>query len=143
MSEDATITDSEVGLVAKPRYCVQVFARSDDDAQHGQVVSEPTQVNGPGEPAFTLTSPQPEGPEAPFVTPPEAYLQPTSGTVTPRTPYSRGIRFQEPRATTWCSRETPASRKSPTSALQMSRRMLRVFANEAPLSDETTPTTGP
>lgn len=69
------------------QYCLRVLARSDDDAQHDQVVSDWTQINGSGQPAFTYTAAPPPGtPEKPFVTPPSAYLQPASGTITPRTP---------------------------------------------------------
>jgi hypothetical protein len=68
------------------QYCVRVLARSDDDAQHAQVISDWTQINGPGRPAFTFESATPGAPEKPFLTPASAYLQPTSGTTTPRTP---------------------------------------------------------
>jgi hypothetical protein len=66
-------------------YCVRVLARSDDDAQHKQVTSEWTYLNGYDNPAFTFTTPSP-GSGCP-VTPASAYRLPTNGTVTPRTPY--------------------------------------------------------
>ncbi len=70
------------------QYCVRVLARSDDDAQHGQVISDWTQINGSGAAAFTYTAPPPPGPPTtPFLTPASAYLQPVSGTLTPRTPF--------------------------------------------------------
>jgi protein-S-isoprenylcysteine O-methyltransferase Ste14 len=65
------------------QYCLRVLARSDDDAQGGQVVSGWTQINGPGKPAFAY-----EGPKAvagPLGTT-SAYIQPAPGSVTPRTP---------------------------------------------------------
>jgi hypothetical protein len=69
------------------QYCLRVLARSDDDAQRGQVVSDWTQINGSGQPAFTyIAAPPPGTPNKPFVTPASAYLQPASGTTTPRTP---------------------------------------------------------
>jgi hypothetical protein len=69
------------------QYCLRVLARSDDDAQRGQVVSEWTQLNGAGQPAFTyVAAPPPGTPEKPFRTPASAYLQPAAGTLTPRTP---------------------------------------------------------
>jgi protein-S-isoprenylcysteine O-methyltransferase Ste14 len=68
-------------------YCLRVLARSDNDAQDGQVVSDWTQLNGAGQPAFTYDSPPPPGLRAsPFQTPASAYLQPQLASVTPHTP---------------------------------------------------------
>ena len=146
---EATATASGATVIAKPRYCVQVFARSDNDAQQGQVVSEPTQLNGPGQPAFTLTSQSHEAPEAPFITPPGAYLQPSSGTVTPRTPYfawnpvagAQGYYVVVARDAGFTEVADVGFTNVPAYAPRL--------ANEAPLSDETTayywvviPTTG-
>jgi hypothetical protein len=138
MSREATATTSGATVVAKPRYCVQVFARSDNDAQQGQVVSEPTQLNGPGQPAFTLTSQSLEAPQAPFVTPPGAYLQPSSGTVTPRTPYfawnpvagAQGYYVVVARDAGFTEVADVGFTNVPAYAPRL--------ANEAPLSDETT-----
>lgn len=66
-------------------YCVRVLARSDDDAQHGQVTSEWTYLNGYDNPAFTFTEP-PAG-SACASTPASAYRLPANGALTPRTPY--------------------------------------------------------
>jgi hypothetical protein len=138
MSSAATASASAVALIANARYCVQVFARSDDDAQQGQVVSEPTQINGPGQPAFTLTSEAVEAAKAPFVTPPDAYLQPGSGTVTPRTPYftwkpvagARGYYVVIARDAGFTEVADVGFTNVPAYAPRL--------ANEAPLSDETT-----
>jgi hypothetical protein len=148
IDREATAT-GEATSVAKPRYCVQVFARSDNDAQGGQVVSEPTQVNGPGQPAFTLTSPAVGTPTAPFTTPPSAYLQPASGSATPRTPYftwnavpgARGYYVVIARDAGFTEVADVGFTNVPAYAPRL--------ANESPLSDETTtyywvaiPTTG-
>jgi hypothetical protein len=138
IDEEATATISEAALVAKPRYCVQVFARSDNDAQQGQVVSEPTQVNGPGQPAFSLTSPAVGSASAPFTTPPSAYLQPASGSTTPRTPYfawnpvsgARGYYVVIARDAAFTEVADVGFTNVPAYAPRL--------ANEAPLSDETT-----
>jgi hypothetical protein len=138
MTAPATSTSSKVALVANPRYCVQVFARSDDDAQHGQVVSEPTQVNGFGKPAFTFTSTSFEPPQEPFVTPPDAYLQPASGTVTPRTPYFTWNRV--PGAQGYyvvLARDAGFTEVADVGFTNVPAYAPRL-ANEAPLSDETT-----
>src|SRR5207302_843809 len=66
-------------------YCVRVLARSDDDAQHAQVTSEWTYLNGYDNPAFTFTPP-PAGSTC-AVTPASAYRLPINGSATPRTPY--------------------------------------------------------
>jgi hypothetical protein len=67
------------------QYCLRVLARSDDDAQGGQVVGDWTQINGPSKPAFSYEDQKPvPGPLQ--ATPASAYLQPASGSVTPRTP---------------------------------------------------------
>jgi hypothetical protein len=66
-------------------YCVRVLARSDDDAQHKQVTSEWTYLNGYDNPAFTFATPS-AGVGCP-VTPASAYHLPANGTLTSRTPY--------------------------------------------------------
>lgn len=67
-------------------YCLRVLARSDDDAQAGQVISDWTQINGSGSPAFDFTGP-PSPPPGPAVATPAAnYILPAEGTTTPRTP---------------------------------------------------------
>jgi hypothetical protein len=149
IDEAATASASEVTVIAKPRYCVQVFARSDNDAQGGQVISQPTQLNGSGQPAFTLTSQTPGAPASPFVTPPEAYLLPSSGTVTARTPYfswkpvsgALGYYVVVARDAGFTEVADVGFTNVPAYAPRL--------ANEAPLSDETTayywvviPTTG-
>jgi hypothetical protein len=67
---------------------VRVLARSDDDAKNNQVVSDWTQVGGSGNPAYTMSTPPPPGSPGPggLVTPPSAYIQPATGTLTSRTP---------------------------------------------------------
>jgi hypothetical protein len=65
-------------------YCVRVLARSDDDAQHTQVTSEWTYLNGYDNPAFTFSAP-PTGSSCGIV--PPAYRLPANGSLTPRTPY--------------------------------------------------------
>jgi hypothetical protein len=77
--------DSPVPTGPNAGYCVRVLARSDDDAQHTQVTSEWTYLNGYDNPAFTFTTP-PAG-SACATTPPSAYRLPASGSATPRTPY--------------------------------------------------------
>jgi hypothetical protein len=76
-------------LAAEGRqYCVRVLARADDDAQSHQVVSTWSYLNPtPNQPAFTFVNPPASGSaEGPLQTPASAYLQPASGTTTPRTP---------------------------------------------------------
>jgi hypothetical protein len=89
MSNSATATAGSVELTASPRYCLRVLARSDDDAQGRQVISDWTQLNGPGEPAFVYTPPPSLGElQSPFSTPLGAYLEPLpSGISTGRTPW--------------------------------------------------------
>jgi protein-S-isoprenylcysteine O-methyltransferase Ste14 len=77
--------DSSLPTGPNASYCVRVLARSDDDAQHGQVTSEWTYLYGYNNPAFTFTTP-PAGSTC-AVTPPGAYRLPASGSATPRTPY--------------------------------------------------------
>lgn len=72
-------------------YCLRVLARSDDDAQLQQVVSDWTYLNAAddsNQPAFQYVSSQSAATSQPFspLTPASAYLAPLSGTVTPRTP---------------------------------------------------------
>lgn len=66
-------------------YCLRVLARSDDDAQSSQVISDWTQINGSGNPAFYYTgAPSPAGPAV--QTPAGNYILPAYGTSTTRTP---------------------------------------------------------
>lgn len=67
-------------------YCLQVLARTDNDAFGHEVVSGWTQINGVDKAAFKY-EPQPVTgtPAVPFVTPPEKYILPAQETV-PRTP---------------------------------------------------------
>lgn len=78
-------TDRMLPSGAGDTYCARVLARSDDDAQHTQVTSEWTYLNGYDNPAFTFTSP-PTG-SACATTAAGAYRLPANGTLTPRTPY--------------------------------------------------------
>jgi hypothetical protein len=121
------------------QYCLRVLARSDDDAQRGQVVSEWTQINGAGQPAFTYAAPPPPGPpEKPFRTQAGAYLQPTSGTLTPRTPLftwnrvagANGYYVVIARDAGFTQVATIGFTNVPAYAPRL--------ANDAPLSDETT-----
>jgi hypothetical protein len=77
----------DIGIPTGPNasYCVRVDAHSDDDAQHGEVTSQWTYLNGYNNPAFTFTSP-PTG-SACATTPASSYLLPSNGTLTSRTPY--------------------------------------------------------
>jgi hypothetical protein len=121
------------------QYCLRVLARSDDDAQHGQVVSDWTQINGSGQPAFTYTGPPAPGTlEKPFVTPASAYLQPASGTTTLRTPLftwnrvagANGYYVVIARDAGFTQVATVGFTNVPAYAPRL--------ANESPLSDETT-----
>lgn len=138
-------------LATGTEYCFRVLARSDNDAQIRQVVSNWTQLNGLEEAAFTYVAPPPpEEPAKPFVTPAEAYIQPAAGTTTPRTPLftwrpvngalgyyvviARDAEFTEVADVGYTNVPAYAPR----------------LANQAPFSDETTsyywaviPTTGP
>ena len=49
-------------------YCVRVAARSDRDATGGEVVSDWTQLGGPGATAFVYAAPPPTSPGVPFAT---------------------------------------------------------------------------
>jgi protein-S-isoprenylcysteine O-methyltransferase Ste14 len=77
--------DSALPTGPNATYCVRVLARSDDDAQHTQVTSEWTYLNGYNNPAFTFTTP-PTGSTC-AITPASNYRLPATGSVTPRTPY--------------------------------------------------------
>jgi hypothetical protein len=131
-STAATFTTTET-------YCLRVLARSDDDAQGEQVVSEWTQLNGTGQPAFTYgPPPAATAPEAPFVTPSSAYIQPVSGVFTPRTPYftwrrvagARGYFVVVARDAGFTEVVDAGFTNIPAYAPRL--------ANEMPLSDETT-----
>jgi hypothetical protein len=75
-------------LPTAAEYCLRVLARSENDAQGSQVVSDWTQINGAGEAAFYYAPPPATGePESPFEMPLSAYLKPASGTITPRSPW--------------------------------------------------------
>jgi hypothetical protein len=84
-------------LVTGHSYCLRVLARSDDDAQGGQVVSDWTQINGLNEPAFkyvVYVPPSPGAPAAGLPMPATNYLLPTDGTTTPHTPLFTWQRVQ-------------------------------------------------
>ncbi len=67
-------------------YCVQVTARSDKDHSGTYIEGVPTQLGGAGHPAFTFSgTTEAPGPSVP-VTASSAYMLPTSGTTTVRTP---------------------------------------------------------
>jgi hypothetical protein len=75
-------------LLTGKAYCLRVLARSDDDAQGGQVVSDWTQINGLNQPAFFFADPPPVGSPAPNLPMPAGnYRLPSTGTTTPRTPF--------------------------------------------------------
>jgi hypothetical protein len=76
--------DSPLPTGPNATYCVRVLARSDDDAQHTQVTSEWTYLNGYDNPAFTFSAP-PTGSSCGIV--PPVYRLPANGSLTPRTPY--------------------------------------------------------
>jgi len=65
-------------------YCVRVLAGSDNDGKGGQVISQYTQLNGTGNPAFTYAAQPAAG--TPGVTPGSAYKLPADTSTTPRTP---------------------------------------------------------
>jgi hypothetical protein len=124
--------EKSLALPTGHQYCLRVLARSDDDAQHGQVVSDWTQINGAGQPAFTYTAPPPPGPSE------EPFRLPASGTLTPRTPlftWSRvaganGYYVVIARDAGFTQVTTVGFTNVPAYAPRL--------ANEAPLSDETT-----
>jgi large repetitive protein len=66
-------------------YCVRVDAHSDDDAKHGEVISEWTYLNGYNNSAFAF-SPPPKGSGC-SGTPESAYVLPGNGSATAGTPY--------------------------------------------------------
>lgn len=66
-------------------YCVRVDAHSDNDAQHGEVISEWTYLNGYNNAAFNFSSPGPGS--GCSSTPASAYVLPASGSLTTQTPY--------------------------------------------------------
>lgn len=66
-------------------YCIRVLARSDDDAQHKQVTSEWTYLNGYDKPAFTFLTPPAGAPSTCPAIP--VYRLPENGSATTRTPY--------------------------------------------------------
>lgn len=68
-------------------YCVRVLAHSDDDAQHAQVTSEWTYLNGYNNPAFTFAAPPTGEASTCPTTSAGAYRLPASGSSTSRTPY--------------------------------------------------------
>jgi hypothetical protein len=67
-------------LPTKVTYCFRVLARSGDDAQHGQVISAWTPINGANQPAFTYADPPPAGEPGPegLVTEASDYLLPNA-----------------------------------------------------------------
>jgi hypothetical protein len=137
-------------LASGAQYCLRVLARSDDDAQRSQVISDWTQVNGPGQPAFTYVPPPAPGvPEKPFVTRASAYLQPASGTVTPHTPLFAWNRVSGAQGYyVVIARDAGFTQVADVGFTNVPAYAPRL-ANDAPLSDETTsyywaviPTTG-
>src|SRR3954447_26228489 len=78
-------TSSSWKLFQDASYCVRVRARTDVDAAQGQIVSDWTQIGGPGNPAFHYASRFPAGcTGGPAPTP--VYHEPASGSFTPRMP---------------------------------------------------------
>jgi hypothetical protein len=70
-------------------YCVRVRARTDRDAKLGEIVSDWTQIDGLGNPAFHYSSRFPSGctgASAKTATPASAYHEPASGSFTSRMP---------------------------------------------------------
>ncbi|HVL96029.1 MAG TPA: hypothetical protein VM266_09225 [Solirubrobacteraceae bacterium] len=67
-------------------YCVRVLARSDRDAASGEVVSDWTQLNGLGQPAFRYRAPSVSDVTGRLAMPAENYRGPQTGTLTPRLP---------------------------------------------------------
>jgi hypothetical protein len=131
--------DTVPALPTEVEYCLRVLARSDDDAQGGQVVSDWTQLNGLGEAAFTYAPPPPAGtPEKPFVTPASSYIQPQTGTLTPRTPLFTWRRV--PGAEGYyvvIARDAAFTEVADVGFTNVPAYAPRL-ENEAPLSDETT-----
>jgi hypothetical protein len=121
------------------KYCLRVLARSDDDAQGGQVISGWTQINGADQPAFTYTAPPPPGAlEKPFLTPLSAYLQPTSGTLTSRTPWFTWNRVAGAQGYyVVIARDAGFTQVADIGFTNVPAYAPRL-ANDAPLSDETT-----
>ena len=76
--------ESSGSLAPGTAYCVRVLARSDDDAKGQQVISQFTQVNGSGNPAFTYAAQPPAATPGP--TPGSAYKLPAAASNTTRTP---------------------------------------------------------
>jgi hypothetical protein len=70
-----------LNLVTGQSYCTRVLARTDDDAQHNQVISAWTQINGVNKPAFTyLEQPAPGTPGSEgLVTQAGDYIAPKPG----------------------------------------------------------------
>lgn len=120
-------------------YCFRVLARSDYDAQNNQVVSDWTQINGFGAPAFYYAPPPPAGsPALPFVTPASAYIQPQSGTLTPRTPLFSWQRVAGAKGYfVVIARDAGFTEVADVGFTNVPAYASRI-ANESPLSDETT-----
>jgi hypothetical protein len=74
------------GALVPGAYCFRVAARSDNDAQNGQVVSNWTQIGGESAPAFVYNGPPAPGPSGSLQTQPSEYLSPAAGVSTTRTP---------------------------------------------------------
>jgi hypothetical protein len=126
-------------LATGQEYCFRVLARSDDDAQGNQVVSNWTQINGLEEPAFTYAPPEAAGtPVDPFVTPEGNYLQPLHGQLTPRTPYFTWQRVTGAEGYyVVIARDAAFTEIADVGYTNVPAYAPRL-ANEAPLSDETT-----
>jgi hypothetical protein len=121
-------------------YCLRVLARSDDDAQRGQVVSSWTQVNGSNQPAFTYLDPPPAGAPGPegLTTPASAYLMPATGQSTPRTPLFTWKRVAGAQGYfVVVARDPRFTEVADIGFTDVPAYAPRIY-NESPLSDETT-----
>lgn len=89
VSAPSVATDTgKLGFQSGWNYCARVLARSDRDFKGNQVLSEWTQIGGPGMPAFRYVAPS-GGTLAPgpnLTTPAGAYVGPQSGLLTTRMP---------------------------------------------------------
>ena len=140
------LPETSSALTPGNEYCVRVLARSDDDAQSGQVVSNWSQVNGTGNAAFAYAPPPAPGTaKAPFVTPAGAYIGAQWGSglgncggCAPRTPYFAWDRV--PGAQGYyvvVARDAGFTEVADVGYSNVPAYAPRL-TNEAPLSDETT-----
>jgi hypothetical protein len=136
-------------------YCVRVLAHTDDDAQHNQVISAWTQINGINHAAFTFEDPPPAGEPGTegLVTPANAYLEPGLGGVeAPCHPATAGTSPPSCRMTPLFTWQRVAGARGYYVVVSRDARFTEVadvgftnvpayaprLANEVPLSDETT-----